>query len=67
MCLFCLLFHRILDLVPYRSVAYSVVLPRDFHNRLGCYVTGLILCCLASNYDCDLSILVWRYNRIGVA
>ena len=51
----------------YRSVAYSVVLPRDFHNRLGCYVTGLILCCLASNYDCGLSILVWRYNRIGVA
>lgn len=49
MCLFRLLFHRILDLVPYRSVAYSVFLPRDFHYRLGCYVTGLILCCLAAN------------------
>ena len=67
MCLFRLLLHRILDLVPCRSVAYSVFLPRDFHYRLGCYVTGLILFCLAANYDCDLSILVWRYNRIGVA
>ena len=66
MCLFRLLFHRILGLVPCRSVAYSISLRRDFQYRLGCNVTGLIPCCLAGNYDCNLSILVWRNNRIDV-
>ena len=60
MCLFRLLFHRILGLVPCRSLAYRISLPRDFQYRLGCCnVTGLIPCYLAGNYDCDLSILVW--------